>query len=66
MRTTLSIDDDVMERARAVAAKLSVPFKTIVNEALRAGLYQVEQPPKAASLQNETSQNGPPERSQYR
>jgi hypothetical protein len=46
MRTTLSIDDDVMERARAVAAKLSTPFKTIVNEALRAGLDQVEQPAK--------------------
>ncbi len=46
MRTTLSIDDDVMERARTVAAKLSTPFKTIVNEALRAGLDQVEQPAK--------------------
>jgi len=46
MRTTLSIDDDVMERARDVAAKLSTPFKTIVNEALRAGLDQVEQPAK--------------------
>ena len=46
MRTTLSIDDDVIERARAVAAKLSTPFKTIINEALRAGLDQVEQPAK--------------------
>ena len=44
MRTTLSIDDDVIERARAVAAKLNQPFKVIVNEALRAGLDQVEQP----------------------
>ena len=44
MRTTLSIDDDVLERARAVSAKLSTPFKTIVNEALRAGLDQVERP----------------------
>jgi len=46
MRTTLSIDDDVMERARAVAAKLSTPFKTVVNEALRAGLDHVEKPAK--------------------
>jgi len=46
MRTTLSIDDDVLERARAVSSKLSTPFKTIVNEALRAGLDQVEQPAK--------------------
>ena len=44
MRTTLSIDDDVLERARTVAARLRTPFKTIVNEALRAGLDQVEQP----------------------
>jgi hypothetical protein len=46
MRTTLSIDDDVLERARTVAAKLGTPFKTVVNEALRAGLDQVEKPAK--------------------
>ena len=46
MRTTISIDDDVMERARAIAYKLGTPFKTIVNEALRNGLDQVEQPAK--------------------
>jgi hypothetical protein len=44
MRTTLSIDSDVMERARAVAAKLGTPFKSVVNKALRIGLDQVEQP----------------------
>ena len=42
MRTTLNIDDDVLERAKAVAAKRGAPFKTIVNEALRAGLDAVE------------------------
>ena len=46
MRTTLSIDDDVLERARTLAAKLGTPFKTVVNEALRAGLDQVEKPAK--------------------
>jgi len=46
MRTTLSLDDDVLDRARQVAAKLRMPFKTIVNEALRAGLERVEQPAK--------------------
>jgi hypothetical protein len=44
MRTTITIDDDVLERARAVAAKLRTPFKTVVNEALRTGLDHVEQP----------------------
>ncbi len=53
MRTTLSIDDDVIERARAVAAKLRKPFKTIVNEALRAGLDQVEQPAKRRRYKTE-------------
>jgi len=46
MRTTLSIDDDVLDKARAVAAKLRRPFRTIVNEALRAGLDKVEQTAK--------------------
>jgi len=44
MRTTVTIDNDVIERARSVAAKLGTPFKTVVNEALRAGLDHVEQP----------------------
>ena len=43
MRTTLNIDSDVLERARAVSAKLRTPFKTVINEALRAGLDQVQQ-----------------------
>jgi len=53
MRTTLSIDDDVMGRARAVAAKLRTPFRTIVNEALRAGLDKVEQPAKQRRYKTE-------------
>jgi len=44
MRTTLNIDDDVLERARALSAKLHSPFKKVINEALRAGLEQVERP----------------------
>jgi len=44
MRTTLNIDDDVLERARALSAKLRSPFKKVINEALRAGLEHVEKP----------------------
>ena len=58
MRTTLSIDDDVMERARAIAAKLSTPFKTVVNEALRAGLDQVEQPAKQCRYKTKPHEMG--------
>ena len=38
MRTTLNIDDDVLDRARAIAVRRKTPFREVVNEALRAGL----------------------------
>jgi len=44
MRTTLTLHDDVLDRAKAVAARLHKPLKTVVNEALRAGLDHVEKP----------------------
>ena len=53
MRTTLSIDDDVLERARAVATKLRTPFRAVVNEALRAGLDHVEKPAKRRPYRTE-------------
>lgn len=46
MRTTLNIDDDVLDRARTLAARRKVPFRTVLNEALRAGLSTVEKPAK--------------------
>jgi hypothetical protein len=46
MRTTLTLDDDVLDKARAVAAKLNLPFRRVVNEALRTGLQAVEEPPR--------------------
>lgn len=47
MRTTLVIDDDVLDRARAVAVRLRTPFRRVVNEALRAGLRTVEEPARS-------------------
>lgn len=44
MRTTLTIDDDVLDKARDLAAKLGTPFRQVVNEALRAGLAAVAKP----------------------
>jgi hypothetical protein len=46
MRTTLSLDEDVLQKARAAATRLQVPFRIVVNEALRAGLREVEKPAK--------------------
>ncbi|MEI7781197.1 MAG: DUF2191 domain-containing protein [Planctomycetota bacterium] len=42
MRTTLTLDSDVAERAKADAAAMGKPFKEIVNEALRLGLDALE------------------------
>ena len=44
MRTTINLDTDVLERAKAVAKNRGTPFKTIVNSALRHGLDQMEKP----------------------
>lgn len=47
MRTTITIDDDVIDTARSVAEKLHAPFRQVVNEALRAGLQTVAEPTKS-------------------
>jgi hypothetical protein len=44
MRTTINIDDDVLSRAKALAVGLHESFRTVINEALRAGLDCVEEP----------------------
>ncbi len=41
MRTTITLDDDLLDRARESARKLRKPFRAIVNEALRAGLDRI-------------------------
>jgi len=37
-RTTLTLEDDVADRLRERARATGMPFKSLVNEALRAGL----------------------------
>ncbi|MBU4001412.1 MAG: type II toxin-antitoxin system VapB family antitoxin [Proteobacteria bacterium] len=44
MRTTIQIDNDVLERARALSEKLRTPFRTVVNQALREGLERMKSP----------------------
>ncbi|MBN1315665.1 MAG: hypothetical protein JXA42_09365 [Anaerolineales bacterium] len=44
MRTIINLDNDVLERARAVSTKLGEPFETVINRALRIGLDRVEEP----------------------
>jgi len=42
MRTTLTLDEDVAQRTKNLAAKQKKPFKVVLNEALRKGLDQAE------------------------
>jgi hypothetical protein len=44
MRTTITLEDDVIEKARSLAVRLRTPFRKVINEALRAGLEKVEAP----------------------
>lgn len=42
MRTTLTLDDDVAAQLRRVQNERNVGFRTLVNEAIRAGLASLE------------------------
>jgi hypothetical protein len=46
VRTTLTLDEDVEAKLRAEARKSGLPFKQVVNEALRASLQRSSQKPK--------------------
>lgn len=46
MRTTITIDDDVLGQARTLADSLHTSFRMVINEALRAGLELIAKPAK--------------------
>jgi hypothetical protein len=58
MRTTLTMDDDVLDRARAIAAARGLPFRHVVNEALRAGLPTLEDLPRTREYHTRPHQMG--------
>lgn len=52
MRTTLTIEDRLAEELKQAAQASGKPFKQVVNEALRAGLKELNQPrPRRYRLQ---------------
>ena len=59
MRTTITLDNDVAARLEQVARRRKAPFKTIVNDALRAGLALLDQPPSAAPFRTTGFDLGP-------
>lgn len=48
MRTTLTLDDDVVALLRRVLARRRTSLKAVINEALRAGLRGMAGPPRPA------------------
>ena len=46
MRTTLSLEEDVLHRAREISERTKTSFRHVVNEALRKGLDSIEPPQK--------------------
>jgi hypothetical protein len=44
MRTTLTLDPDVAARLERLQREHRLPFKAVVNDALREGLKQLHQP----------------------
>ena len=44
MRTTVTLDEDVAARLRESAHERGVPFKTAINDAVRAGLEHPARP----------------------
>ncbi|MFU8781297.1 MAG: DUF2191 domain-containing protein [Kiritimatiellia bacterium] len=58
MRTTLTIEDDILDRARVLAGELHSPFRRIVNEALRAGLQTIEKPARCRPYKTQARKLG--------
>ena len=52
------MDEDVLDRARAIAAVLRVPFRRVVNEALRAGLPTLEVLPQTRAYHTSPHEMG--------
>lgn len=58
MRTTITLDDDVIQKAKRTAAKSGQPFRQVVNEALRAGLDIIAKPGEATQYQTKGHKMG--------
>ena len=54
MHTTLTLDDDVAALIRRLRERRKASLKTVVNEALRAGLKQI-QPPSRPQRRHRTT-----------
>jgi hypothetical protein len=60
MRTTLVIDDYLMQEIKEKAHRTGQPLKKLVNEALRLGLAQLDQPSRKKPYRGKTYSMGYP------
>lgn len=60
MRTTLDIEEQLLDRARKLAKRAKLPFKEIVRRALGAGLDTLEPRPKRTPYRLTTYRMGFP------
>jgi len=44
MRTTINLDEDVLDKARSLKDTLNISFRVVINQALRFGLEKIERP----------------------
>lgn len=58
MRTTINLEEDVLDRARAVKEKLNLPLKEVINQALRLGLEKADQPVKRRNYRTKSHTMG--------
>jgi hypothetical protein len=58
VRTTLSLDDDVIQKAKKAAAKSGQPFRQVVNAALRVGLGVLALPGEATPYKTKPHKMG--------
>ena len=59
MRTTLTLDKDVAVRLKQTVKKRRLPFKTVVNDALRAGLSVMDRPSETTAFRTTGFDLGP-------
>lgn len=62
MRTTITIDDDLLQEMKKKAYETGSSFKEVVNRALRAGLKDIDKPKTAEPYKCKTYSLGYPPR----
>lgn len=60
MRTTVTIDDELMDRLKRHARRAQIPFRTALERALRLGLDRLQPPPRRRSFKQRTFRLGHP------